>query len=228
MVRRLVAAGVGIVVLLLVVLLFRGCLNSRKESAYREYVRDVSAWCASPTRRARTCSAPWASPANASDVEIQNQLNTFSGQAEQIVERAEALDTPDDLKGAQSYLGETLKFRRDGVKAIATPAARGQSPTRATAGEGVEQVAASMQNFLASDVIYQTRFVPACAGRSTPRTWAASRIPRSRFLPEPDWVLPATVADRVPKLGGSGPATRTPRPACTAPASPPPRSAARR
>ena len=29
-------------------------------------------------------------------------------------------------------------------------------------------------------------------------------MPRSRFLPEPDWVLPATVGDRIAKLGGSG------------------------
>ena len=69
-------------------------------------------------------------------MQIQNQLNTFSGQAEQLLERAEALDTPDDLKGAQSYLDETLKFRRDGVKAIADAAARRPAPTRATAAAG--------------------------------------------------------------------------------------------
>ena len=42
MVRRLVAAGAGIVVLLLLVFGLRSCLNSRKDSAYRDYNREVS------------------------------------------------------------------------------------------------------------------------------------------------------------------------------------------
>jgi hypothetical protein len=203
MVRRLVAAGVGIVVLLLVVLLFRGCLSSRKESAMREYVRDVSALVRESDQESRNLFRTLGAPANASDVQIQNQLNTFSGQSEQLVERAAALDTPDDLSGAQSYLDETLKFRRDGVKAIATqlPSAIADQGDRR---RGIEQVAASMQNFLTSDVIYQTRFTPTLREGLEAEDLGGERVPRSRFLPEPDWVVPATVADRIPKLGGSG------------------------
>jgi len=197
------ALGVGIVVLLLVVLLFRGCLNSRKESAYREYVRDVSALVRESDQESANLFRTLTSPANASDVQIQNQLNTFSGQAEQLVERSAALDTPDDLKGAQSYLDEALKFRRDGVKAIATqlPAASADQGDRR---RGVEQVAGSMQNFLTSDVIYQTRFVPTLRRGLEAEDLGNEQVPRSRFLPEPDWVLPATVGDRIAKLGGSG------------------------
>ena len=203
MVRRLVAAGVGIVVLLLVVLLFRGCLASRKESAYREYVRDVSALVRESDQESKNLFRTLGSPGNSSDVEIQNQLNTFSGQSEQLVERAAALDTPDDLKGAQSYLDESLKFRRDGVKAIATqlPSAIADQGDRR---RGIEQVAASMQNFLTSDVIYQTRFAPELRKGLEAEDLGGEQVPRSRFLPEPDWVLPATVGDRVGKLGGSG------------------------
>ncbi len=203
MVRRAVAVGVGIVALLLVVLLFRGCLNSRKENAFREYVRDTSALVGESDQESKNLFRILASPGNASDVQIQNQLNTFSGQAEQLVDRADALNPPDELKGAQSYLSETLKFRRDGVKAIASqlPAASADQGNRR---RGIEQVAASMQNFLTSDVIYQTRFVPALRKQLSAEGLGAEQVPRSRFLPEPDWVLPATVGDRVGKLGGSG------------------------
>jgi hypothetical protein len=203
MVRRAVAAGVGIVALLLVVLLFRGCLNSRKESAFRDYNRDVTALVGESNQESKNLFRILAAPGNASDVDIQNQLNTFSGQAEQLVERADALDAPGDLKGAQSYLSETLKFRRDGVKAIATqlPAASADQGDRK---RGIEQVAASMQNFLTSDVIYQTRFAPALRKGLAAEDLGGERVARSSFLPEPDWVLPATVGDRVGKLGGSG------------------------
>ena len=70
--------------------------------------------------------------------------------------------------------------------------------------QGIEQVAASMQNFLTSDVIYQTRFAPSLRGALDDEGLGGEQVPRSRFLPEPDWVLPATVGERIPKLGGSG------------------------
>jgi hypothetical protein len=203
MVRRLVAAGVGIVVLLLVVLLFRGCLNSRKENAMREYVQDVTGLLRESDQESTNLFRTLAAPADAPDVEIQNRLNTFRAQGEQIQERAKALDTPDELKTAQSYLDETLKFRRDGVTAIARDLPRA-SADQGDRRRGVEQVAASMQNFLTSDVIYQTRFTSSLRGALEDADLGGEPIPRSRFLPEPDWVLPATVADRIPKLGGSG------------------------
>ncbi len=203
MVRRAIAIGVGVVVLLLLVLLFRSCQNSRKEDAYREYVRDVSGLVRASDQESANLFRILGSPGNASDVQIQNQLNTFSGQSQQLLERAEALDTPDDLKGAQSYLDEALEFRRDGVKAIATqlPAASADQGDRR---RGIEQVAAAMQNFLTSDVLYQTRFAPALRKGLEAEDLGGEQLPRSRFLPEPDWVLPATVGERIAKLGGSG------------------------
>ncbi len=168
MVRRLVAAGVGIVVLLLVVLLFRGCLSSRKENAMREYVQDVSGLVRESDQESKNLFRTLSAPADAQDVEIQNRLNTLRAQGEQILDRTEALDTPDELKGAQSYLTEVLKFRRDGVTAIARDLPRA-SADQGDRKQGVEQVAASMQNFLASDVIYQTRFAPVAARRARRR-----------------------------------------------------------
>ena len=203
MVRRLVAAGVGIVVLLLVVLLFRGCLSSRKENAMREYVQDVSGLVRESDQESRNLFRTLSAPADARDVDIQNRLNTLRAQGEQILDRTEALDTPDELKGAQSYLTEVLKFRRDGVAAIARDLPRA-SADQGDRKQGIEQVAASMQNFLASDVIYQTRFAPSLRGALDDEGLSGEQVPRSRFLPEPDWVLPATVGEKIPKLGGSG------------------------
>ena len=106
MVRRSVAAGVGIVVLLLVVLLFRGCLSSRKENAMREYVqRRLGRWCASPTRRAgnlfRTLTAP-ADAQRRGDPEPAQHLPR--ARASSCWSAPRRWTRPDDLKGAQSYL----------------------------------------------------------------------------------------------------------------------------
>jgi hypothetical protein len=203
MVRRLVAFGVGILVLLLLVLLFRGCLNSRKENAYRDYVREVSALVQESDGESRNLFRVLTAPDSASDVDVENQLNTFSGQAGQLLERSAQIDHPGELDGAQRFLEEVFKFRRDGVAAIARqlPAASAQ---RGDQQKGSEQIAASMQNFLTSDVIYQTRVVPNLRSALDDKGLGGQPIPRSKFLPNVQWLDPATVGDRVGKLGGSG------------------------
>ena len=47
-----IAVGAGVLVLVLLVFGVRGCLDSRKERAFKDYVRDVARSCRSPTRRA--------------------------------------------------------------------------------------------------------------------------------------------------------------------------------
>ena len=203
MVRRLVATGAGIVLLLLLVFGFRSCLDSRKETAYRDYVREVTALVQDSDNESRQLFRVLTGPASTNDVQVQNQLNTFSGQAGQLVERAAQLDHPGELDGAQQFLEETFKFRRDGVAAIARqlPAAISQ---RGDQKRGAQQIAASMQNFLTSDVIYQTRVTPSLSSQLEKQGLGGEQIPRSKFLPDVEWVVPATVSDRVPKLGGSG------------------------
>lgn len=203
MVRRLVAAGAGIVALLLLVFAFRGCLNSRKESAYRDYLREVSALVKESDGESRNLFRVLSGPDNASDVDVENQLNTFSGQAGQLVERASQIDHPGELDGAQGYLEEAFTFRRDGVAAIARqlPAAIADQGDQK---RGTQQIAASMQNFLTSDVIYQTRVAPKLRSALKQESLGSEPIPRSKFLPDVQWLDPATVADRIGKLGGRG------------------------
>jgi hypothetical protein len=203
MVRRLVAAGAGIVVLLLLVFGLRSCLNSRKDTAYRDYNREVADLVRESDQESANLFRTLTGPDSASDVQVENQLNTYSGAAGQLVERAAEIDHPGELDGTQRYLEETLKFRRDGVAAIARqlPAAIADKGDQK---RGTEQVAASMQNFLTSDVLFQTRVAPTMRSAFDKQGLGAEEIPRSRFLPNPDWVVPATVGDRVTKLGGSG------------------------
>lgn len=204
MVRRLVAAGAGIVALLIVVFLFKGCLNSRKDSAFKDYVRNMSALVQQSNQEGQGFFRTLQSPDNTSDVNLENQLNTFSGQAGQLVERAAALHHPGELDGAQQYLQEALQFRRDGVTAIAQqlPAAIADQGNR---DQGIKRIAASMQTFLTSDVIYQTRFSPFLQGALKKQGLAGDeQLPQSKFLPDIAWLQNGTVGDRIPKLGGTG------------------------
>ena len=201
MVRRTVAVGVGVLLIVLVILGIRGCLNAQKRQSYKDYARNSADLVRESNQQGtslfKILSAP---PGRDQMVTLQNDLNGARLQSAQLVDRAKGLSHPSELSDAESYLVETLKFRRDGLAAIsdAVPTALSGQNRRS----GVNRIAAEMQTFLTSDVIYSQRFMP-----SLQRALADEgvidevTIARSRFLPDIGWLDPATVSDR---LSGTG------------------------
>lgn len=198
------AAGAGLLVLILLVLGLRSCLDARKERAFKAYVRDVGALVQESDQESKTLFQLLQNPGGASDVDTENQLNTFRNQASQLVDRARNTNHPDQLSTAHRFLVETFEFRRDGVSAIA------QELPKAVAARGdrrlaTTHIAGAMQDFLTSDVIYQTRTVPALETPLKAEGLSGQeRVPRSQFLPDSAWVQEGTVVDRVAALGGKG------------------------
>jgi hypothetical protein len=203
MVRRSIAAAAAILVLILLVIGFRGCLSARKERAFKDYVRDVTGLVQESDQQSEALFQLLSDPGDQSEVDIQNSVNGFRIQAEQLVERATKTEDPDEMARAQRFLIETLEFRRDGTAAVAEelPRALGDEGRQAAS----RRIAAQMQNFLTSDVIYSQRVIPnleqALKGEDLQ---AETEVPRSQFLPEIDWLVPATVAERVAKIRGGG------------------------
>jgi CARDB protein len=209
MVRRAVAAGAGFLVLLLLVLGVRGCLSSRKERAFKDYVQDATALQNESIQQSDGFFKLLREPSGQSAVQIQAAANGFHVQAEQLVDRARNTDHPGELDGGHNALVEALEFRRDGLGAIARllPTALGdQGRSKATAS-----IAAQMRNFDASDVIYTERFVPRLLDTLESEDLLDDvpvpeelKNPDKGFLPEIDWLRPTTVADRISRIRGSG------------------------
>lgn len=211
MLRRIAAVGAGLLILLLLVLGIRGCLSARKERAFKDYVRDTAALVQESGQQSDELFGLLRNPGDQTPVDLQNSVNGLRVQAEKLVERAEDLDHPDEVNAAQRYLVETLEFRRDGLGAIADalPTALGDTGRSAATA----RIAAQMQNFLASDVIYTQRFVPSLQDAlrdedlldDVPLPEEIAQ-PRGGFLPDIAWLRPATVADRISRIrsGGGG------------------------
>ncbi len=202
MVRRAVAIGGGILVLLLLILGFRGCLDARNERALKDYNRDVGALVQESDQEGEALFQLLRDPGDANDVDIENQLNTFRNQAGALVDRAAGLDHPSDVDTAHAYLIEVFEFRRDGVAQIAEQLPNAIADQGDRRG-GTESIAAAMQNFLTSDVLYQTRFTPKLNAVLKEED-VGEKAPSSSFLPDVEWLQPSVVADRVRSLGGSG------------------------
>jgi CARDB len=205
MVRRTIAAGAALLVLILLVIGFKGCLNARKERAMEDYVRDsnelITLSKSESTKLFNALSAP-----NAQDqaVSRQNQANELRSESETIADRAHDLDVPDELSSAQGYLTESLDLRRDALAEVAKqlPTALAQEERRTSTA----RIAQMMQVFLASDVLLKSRFKPILRDALEQEDISA-QVPSDQaltFVTNLDWLQSDFVADQIAGIRGSG------------------------
>jgi hypothetical protein len=202
-VRRIIAGGGALIVLILLFLGVRGCLDARKERAFKDYVRDVGALVGESNQLSDQLFGLLSDPGNAGEVDIENAFNQFRNASAQLVERVRSTDHPDELSEAQRFLIETFEFREQGVSQIADrlPTALAPQDRR----QSTEEIAAQMQLFLTSDVVYSQRVVPNLdAALKEEDLSGEETIPKSQFLPNIDWLDPTTVADRISRISSSG------------------------
>jgi hypothetical protein len=208
MLRRTLALGAGLVVLILLVLGVRGCLNAREESAIEDYANE-SAELIRESKQEGDQLFELLQGEGGTDqaTRIITQLNGYRTASSALVDRAEALDVPGDLEDAQGELLEVLELRRDGLAAVtdALEVALGDQERR----EGTNAVATQMQVFLASDVVDTLRFRRELLEVLEDKQLSAPSFPRTGFVPDIEWLQPDFVADQVDALrtgtgGGDG------------------------
>jgi hypothetical protein len=209
MVRRAIAGGAGLLVLILLVLGFKSCLGARKDRAIKDYVREVSSIVQESDQQSDQLFGLLSNRKGQGDVDVENTLNQFRSQAQQLTDRATQIDTPDEMAAAHRYLVETMELRQDGVTGIAdqVPNALTQQERR----QGTNAVASDMQDFLASDVVYTKRAVPSMRSALAKAGLASeTQVPASQYLPSIDWLRPAFVAQSVSGIKGGGGQAATP------------------
>jgi hypothetical protein len=215
LVRRGIAVGGALLVLILLFFGIRGCQASQKEQGFKDYVSDSEELVSESEQQSAALFELLEDPGN-SEVDFTSNVNGIKVQAEQLVERADDIDVPDELKGANNSLVETLELRRDGLDGIAREAAGAGAETDTGGDTGAsssespnERIAAQMQFFLASDVTYSQRFLPKLLStiedenldQDVPVPDTLTDAETIAFLPDISWLQPQTVAD---KLGGIG------------------------
>ena len=201
--RRLVALAVGILAFILLAVLVNSCLDSRAENRLKDYNRDVATVIAQSDRDVSRPFFDLLSQEGQSPVELESQVNQLRTVADRHVDEAEEFDVPDELGTAQRNLLLTLDMRASGVGKIAgelrTALADGDQ-----SGDAVTQIAAQMQQFLASDVIYDTRVIPFIQETLDEKEIGGQDLADSQFLPNLEWLNPDTVSDRLGSGGGGG------------------------
>jgi hypothetical protein len=209
LIRRAVAVVGGVLVLLLLIIAVNSCRNSQKESALKDYNRELSTIAAESSQQV---AAPFfqtlTEGGGGSPQDLQTQISAFRVQAEQQYDRAAGLDVPGEMRGAQESALIALEWRRDGLDKIAQEIRTALGDESEAADTAINSIAGQMKVFAASDVAWQTRVIPFIKTALDDNEIGGQEIRQSEFLPDDDWVQPTTVADvldqQLTSGGGNG------------------------
>jgi len=202
MVRRLLVAGVGIVLIIIVALVINGCVKSEKQQALKTYNREVSVIAnESDTQVSQPLFVALTNSASKSALDVELQVDELLKQAQAIATRAKSLSVPGEMAGAQQDLLLALDLRVEGMTKIAAlvPTALGGQAKQASA-----KIAGDMEIFLASDVIYSQRVTPLIKQTLTDHGIQGLTTASTRFLPNIGWLEPAATLARLTGQASGG------------------------
>ena len=204
MVRRAVGVGVIVLLLILIVLGIRGCLDARKERSFENYARDLNAITAQATQLSSDFFDRLNDPGNLTPLSFEAEVKAARGSMESLAGRVASLDTPDELKGAQSELELAFQLRSDALTGISDQISTALGDQGRN--EAVNSIAGYMNYFLASDVLYERASTEINAELQD--QGISEQVPESVFLTQPErWLDPLQVSSALARVSGGKQAT---------------------
>lgn len=202
LIRRAVALVIGILVLLLIVLGVRSCLDARKDRSLETYAGDVTQLADETNALGESMFEMLDDPGELSVTEFTGEIETDRNAMDGFLGRVEKLNVPDEMKSAQQDILLTYQLRSSAMGEIASamPTALGDEGSE----KAVRNIAAQIQALVAADVIYnrvarhKVDAAVVSAGASAPE------LPRSTFVPRPTfWSDPANVEAALAGVSGA-------------------------
>ena len=200
--RRGLALGGGLLLLILVVLGVKGCLDARKDRALSDYARNVSQIVDETDQTSKDFFSKLSEPGSLSVTEFVNQVSADRSAMDGYAARVDGLSAPGDMSKAQSSLELVYELRAGAMDNIA------DKMSTALGDVGSEQatkgIALQMQKLLAADVVYETMVRPEIDGVLESNGIEGDDVPKSVFLPEgTKWLEEAAVSSALGSVSGS-------------------------
>jgi hypothetical protein len=204
LVRRAIALGGAVLVLLFLILGIKGCANSAKKDSLRSYNTDVAQLARdSDTQVSEPLFKLLNNVGSSSPVNVEAQVNQYRATAADIAKRSRSVSVPGQMADAHRMVELALDLRAGALTKIADQI-RAALGTGDAAGSAVNQIAAQMQAFLSSDVVWSQRVAPLIKQELDHNDITGQVTPLSRSLPNLGWLDPGTVADRLGAQGAGG------------------------
>lgn len=202
MLRRLLALGAALVILILIVLGVKGCLDARARGALSDYSRDVKQILIETGQTSKDFFGKLEEPGGLSVTEFTGQVDADRSAMTNYKTRVEGLSAPGGLSNAQKSLELVYTLRASAMETIAAkmPTALGEAgAARATAA-----ITKQMQTLLASDVIYESVTRPEINGKLSDEGITGNDVPKNTFVPDGTrWLEEDEVAKALGSVSGS-------------------------
>ncbi len=200
MLRRALALGGGLVLLILVVLGVKGCLDARANRELSDYARNVTQIVEETQHTSNSFFELLEEPGSASVTDFVEQVNADRSAVDAYATRVDDLSAPGDMSKAQSNLELTYQLRANAMDEIADKMSTALGD--AGADKAMAGIAKQMQKLLASDVIYESVVRPEVDGVLADNGISDSDLPKSTFLADEKWLDEGTVTDALAAISG--------------------------
>lgn len=196
MVRRGVALGVAVLVLLLLVFGVKGCLSNAKEQALKDYSSEVAGVVRDANDNTSTFFETL-SGGSESPTDLQTQVNGLRVRAQAQVRQARGLDVPGEMQDAQRTLLLSLGLVEGAIRNVADKLPGALASDAAGAERSVTAIAGQMQAFTAADVVYSQRTSAYIQDVLRQEDVGGQPIQASAFQQNLGWLTPSVVAQRI-------------------------------
>jgi hypothetical protein len=200
MLRRALALGGGLVLLILIVLGIKGCLDARANRELSDYARNVAQIVEESKQTSKDFFEKLEDPGTLSVTDYVEAVNADRSAVDTQATRVDDLGAPGDMGRAQSNLELVYQLRSSAMDQIAE-----QMPTAlgdAGAEKAMAGIAKQMQKLLASDVVYEQVVRPEVDGVLAKNGISDSDLPDSTFLADEKWLDESTVSEALSGISG--------------------------
>jgi hypothetical protein len=202
MLRRGLALGGGLILLILIVLGVKGCLDARANRELSDYARNVTQIVEETDQTSKAFFGKLADPGSLSVTEFIAEVNADRSAMDNYASRVDGLSAPGDMSRAQNALELTYELRGSAMTEIAdkmSTALGDAGSAKATAA-----IARQMQKLLAADALYAAIVRPEIDGVLADNGIEGSDVPPSVFLPEgTKWLEETAVSTALGSVTGS-------------------------
>jgi len=208
MLRRGLALVAALVVLVLVVLGVKGCLDAKARSELSGYANKVSQIAEETQQTSKSFFGRLANPGSLKVTEFVNEVNADRSAMDNYVTRVDSLSPPGGMGRAQSALEMVYELRGSAMNEIAEK--MGIALGNVGAARATALIAKQTQDLLASDALYAAVVRPEIDSVLETNGIEGANVPRSVFLLDgTKWLDQAKVSAALGSVNGST-ATATP------------------
>jgi hypothetical protein len=189
-VRRAIAVGALVVIILLIALGVHSCQVSATNSALQDYANSVSSLNSQSAANGKSLFTTLTQAAGSSSAtNVQNQINQTLSNEKQVYNKARQLSVPDQVKNGNGKFLLALRMRVDGLTNIAReiqPALSGSASENS-----INNLARETAVLYGSDVIYKDYAIPEIYGALHAAGTRFSPINGDQFVSNVNWVTPS-------------------------------------